>query len=96
LTWTPTLFAVTHAEAGLLGGHTSFGYSLAPLGSPTGATATFTADYTNVDLLDLDRLMSLRGLRLAGLASGNLELQWPNGRFGSGRTGAGRTWAGRL
>ena len=91
LTWTRTLFAVSHAEADLLGGRTQFNYSLAPLGSPTGAMASFSADYRDVDLFDLDRLMSLRGLRLAGSASGSLALQWPNGRMSTGRRGSGHT-----
>lgn len=92
LTWTPTLFAVLHADTDFLDGHARFDYSIAPLGSRTGSTASFNADYTNLDLFDLDRRMSLRGLRLAGLASGNLALQWPNGRFGTGRRGTGRTF----
>jgi hypothetical protein len=92
LLWTPTRFAVTHAEAGLMGGETRFEYSLAPLGTRTGATATFKADYQNVDLFDLDRLLNLRGLRMVGLASGSLDMQWPNGKFGSGRRGRGHTF----
>ena len=91
LTWTPTLFAVTHAETDFLGGHARFSYALAPLGSRTGAMATFTTDYTDIDVFDLDRLMSLRGLKLVGLASGDLTLEWPNGKFGSARMGGGRT-----
>ncbi len=89
LNWTQTRLAVLHAEAELLGGHSRFDYSLAPLGSPTGSMASFSADYTDIDLFDLDRLMSLRGLRLAGLASGNIALQWPNGKFATGRHGDG-------
>jgi hypothetical protein len=91
LQWTQSLFAVTHAETDLFGGHARFDYSIAPLGSPTGSMATFSTDYTDLDLFDLDRLMSLRGLKLAGLASGDLFLQWPNGKFRTGRTGGGRT-----
>jgi hypothetical protein len=91
LIWTRDRFAVTHAESNLLGGHTRFQYGLAPLGTPGGSTATFSADYTGVDLFDLDRLMSLRGMRLAGLASGSIDMAWPNGRFSAGRRGRGHT-----
>ena len=91
LIWTRDRFDVTHAEANVLGGHTRFQYTLAPLGTPGGSTARFSADYTGLDLFDLDRLMSLRGLRLAGLASGSINMEWPNGRFAAGRRGRGHT-----
>jgi hypothetical protein len=87
LIWTPDRFAVTHAEANVLGGATRFAYGLAPLGTRTGATATFGADFSNVDLFELDRLVSMRGLRLAGLATGRVDMTWPNGRFGPGHRG---------
>lgn len=91
LTWKPQLFAVTHATSNLFGGEAKFSYSLAPLGTPNPATATFDAEYENVDLFGLDRVMGTRGLRVAGVASGNLSLQWPNGRMTAGRRGTGRT-----
>src|SRR5690606_30491495 len=91
LTWKPELFAVTHADADLMGGRTTFTYSLSPLGTPNPATASFDASYTGVELFELDRLMGLRGLRLAGTADGTLSLAWPNGSMSSGRRGSGRT-----
>lgn len=91
LIWTNTRFAVTHAESDLLGGRTRFQYALAPLGTPTGATATFSADYENADLFDLDRVVNWHGLRLAGVASGSLSLEWANGHFGATRHGEGHT-----
>ena len=91
LTWGPSLFAVTHAEAAVLGGRTRFRYTLAPLGTPAGSTVSFDADYADVDLFELDRLMNLRGLRLAGVATGSVSLQWPNGRMSSARRGIGHT-----
>ncbi len=91
LTWKPELFAVTHAEADLMGGRTTFTYSLSPLGTPNPATASFDASYAGVELFELDRLMGLRGLRLAGTADGTLSLAWPNGSMSSGRRGSGRT-----
>lgn len=91
LLWTRDEFAVTHADSRMLGGRTRFRYGLAPLGTPRGATATFSADYTGVDLFDLDRLVNMRGLRLAGLASGSLDMAWQNGHFSTTRRGTGHT-----
>ncbi|MEO8481429.1 MAG: translocation/assembly module TamB domain-containing protein [Acidobacteriota bacterium] len=91
LIWTNTRFVVTHADSDLLGGHTRFEYSLSPLGTPTGATAAFAADYTNFDLFNLDRLMNLRGLKLAGQATGDLAMEWQNGHFASTKRGGGTT-----
>jgi hypothetical protein len=91
LVWNPDRFAVTHADADVLGGATRLEYGLAPLGTPHGATATFTADYTNLDLLRAGQLINLRGLQLAGRASGSLSMEWPNGHFSAGRRGEGHT-----
>jgi hypothetical protein len=91
LTWLPSHFSVGHAEADVLGGHTRFRYSIAPLGARTTPTMSFDADYRNVDLFELDRLMNLRGLRLAGAATGSVSMQWPSGRMSSGRRGLGHT-----
>ena len=91
LIWTPTQFNVTHADASIFGGGTRFAYGLAPLGSPTGAMATFSAEYTGINLVRAATLFDLEGLEIAGLASGNLAMEWPNGRFGVGRRGSGMT-----
>lgn len=91
LRWLPDRFEVTQAEAGLLGGKAQFGYSIAPLGTPNPATVNFDARYVDVDLFEIDRLMGTSGLRLAGTATGNLALQWPNGQMAAGRRGVGRT-----
>lgn len=91
LEWTRQRFVVHHADAMLFGGETRLQYGLAPLGTRTGATATFSATYRDVDLFDVDRLVDLRGLRLRGLATGTLAMQWPNGRFATGRRGEGHT-----
>lgn len=67
LEWTPQHFVVSHADAALLGGATRFDYSLtASLGTKLPATATFNADYVNIDLTQLNRLMNLRSLELTG------------------------------
>jgi hypothetical protein len=91
LVWTPDRFAVTHAEADLLGGHTRFAFSIAPLGGRGGSTQTFSADYADVDLSGLSRLMGQRTLALDGRATGNVALNWPSGRFRTGRRGHGHT-----
>jgi hypothetical protein len=91
LTWQPSIFSVTHAEARLLGGNTRFRYSIAPLGTRTGSTVSFDADYTDVDLFELDRLIGLRGLRIAGAATGSVSMQWPSGHMSTGRRGIGHT-----
>ncbi|MEO7191246.1 MAG: translocation/assembly module TamB domain-containing protein [Vicinamibacterales bacterium] len=91
LIWTGDRFAVTHADSDLLGGHTRFSYAIAPLGTPEGATARFSAEYVDTDLFDVNRIVSLRGLRLAGSASGSLSLEWHNGQFGPTHRGNGHT-----
>ncbi len=85
LAWTHDLFAVTHADSRLLGGHTRFSYVLAPLNRPGGATARFEADYEDANLFGLDRIVTLRGIRLAGTATGHLTMEWQNGRFSATR-----------
>ncbi|MEZ5316032.1 MAG: translocation/assembly module TamB domain-containing protein [Vicinamibacterales bacterium] len=91
LQWEPHRFVVPHAEADLSGGHTTFTYGLEPLGTPGGATASFTADYRAVDLERLTSRYDLDGLRLAGAADGRIEMRWPNGRFSAGMVGGGTT-----
>lgn len=91
LAWLPDSFSVTHAEADVLGGRARFDYTIAPLGAPTGSTMRFDVDYRALDLVELDRLLDLRGLRLVGTATGTLSMQWPSGRMASGRRGTGRT-----
>ena len=92
LVWTQSRFDVTHAESGLLGGHTRFTYNLAPFGTPTGATARFAAEYVDTDLGEVTRALDLRGLHLLGVASGSLALEWRNGRFSETRRGDGHTF----
>jgi hypothetical protein len=91
LVWTPAEFAVTHAEADFLGGTTRFDYGLRPLGTPRGATATFTADYADLALDRMGSLVDLGGLTLEGRADGRLAVEWANGRFARTRTGRGHT-----
>ena len=91
LQWTRDKFVVSHADSDLLGGSTRFSYSMAPLGLPGGSEATFSADYADIDLGGLEPYVDLMGLRLAGRASGTIEMQWPTGKFGTGKVGHGHT-----
>ena len=45
------------------------------------ARAVFDVDYSDVDLSALTDFYQLRGLRLAGRASGRNDMSWPLGRF---------------
>jgi hypothetical protein len=91
LVWTPDRFAVTHADAGLLGGSTRFSYSIAPLGRPGGSTQSLAADYADVNLTALRDVVESGSLELSGLATGHLDLSWPSGRFGTEKRGGGHT-----
>ncbi len=81
LHWTKDGFDVTEAGAQFSGGRAQFGFSIAPLGSPTKPTGRFDATYEDVDLAALTDFYDLQGLRLAGRASGRNLLEWPMGRF---------------
>lgn len=91
LEWLPDRFAVTHAESTLDGGFTRFSYSLSPLGTPAGANAAFRASYERVDLNRLMARLNVDPIALRGTAEGEIELQWPNGRFSSALVGSGHT-----
>jgi hypothetical protein len=91
LVWTPDRFAVTHADAGVLGGRTRFAYTIAPLGAPGGSRHTFSTDYAGVSLAGLSALLDRDSLSLAGQAAGSLALTWPSGQFATGRQGKGHT-----
>jgi hypothetical protein len=89
LEWLPDRFEVTHATSDFLGGRTRFKHLMAPLGRPgQRGRARFEVDYEDVDLLALSDFYDLRGIRLAGRASGKNVLQWQLGAFRA-RTGEG-------
>jgi hypothetical protein len=82
LLWLPDRFEVSDATARFYGGRSDFSYTMAPLGKPgVRATATFDADYRDVDLLAFTNFLELQGLRLDGRATGRNLLVWPLGRF---------------
>ncbi|HEX4914193.1 MAG TPA: translocation/assembly module TamB domain-containing protein [Vicinamibacterales bacterium] len=89
LIWVRDRMEVTRATAGFSGGKASFRYLMAPLGKKeTPARAVFDVDYQDVDLSALTEFYQMRGLRLAGRASGRNEMSWPLGRFRE-RSGSG-------
>jgi hypothetical protein len=82
LTWLPGRFAVTHAEADVLGGHARMVYALEPLGHrAVRPRATFSADYTGIGTLPFMQWNGWRALMPDGRMDGHVSLAWPNGRF---------------
>ena len=87
--WVRDRMEVTHATSDFSGGKTAFRYEMSPLGKPgVPARAQFDVDYTDVDLTSLADFFQMRGLRLAGRASGRNEMGWPLGHYAE-RAGAG-------
>ena len=87
--WVRDRMEVTRASADFSGGKADFRYLMAPLGKRSEpARAYFDVDYRDVDLSALTDFYQMRGLRLAGRASGRNKMEWPLGRyaerFGSG------------
>ena len=73
---------VTRASAEFSGGKAEFRYLMAPLGKKSEpARAVFDVNYRDVDLNALTEFYEMRGLQLAGRASGHNEMSWPLGRY---------------
>jgi len=84
--WVPERMEVSNATATLYGGDAKFSYTMAPLGVPgMPAMATFDAEYSNVDLTAFTNLLEMRGIRLAGRATGRNVLEWPLGKYSQHR-----------
>ncbi len=84
--WVPEKMEVTDATAAVYGGDARFSYKMAPLGrAGMPATATFDAQYANVDLTEYTNFLELRGIRLAGRATGRNFLEWPLGKYAQHR-----------
>jgi hypothetical protein len=80
--WVPDRMEVTNATATLYGGSAKFSYKMAPFGVPgMPAQATFDASYANVDLTTFTNVFELKGIRLAGRATGRNLLEWPLGEY---------------
>ncbi len=80
--WVPERMEVTNATATLYGGNAKFSYKMAPFGvAGMPAQATFDAAYSNVDLTTFTNVFELKGIRLAGRATGRNLLEWPLGKY---------------
>jgi autotransporter translocation and assembly factor TamB len=88
LRWTPAVFEVRDAGAGVFGGAGRFSYSITSNG-PGPKIARFDTTYSNVDLSAYTDFVQLAGLRFAGAATGRNLLEWPLGHFSDAR-GDGR------
>ena len=87
--WVRDRMEVTRATADFYGGKADFKYLMAPLGKrDQPARAVFDVNYRDVDLNALTDFYEMRGLRLAGRASGHNEMSWPLGRYAE-RRGSG-------
>jgi hypothetical protein len=82
LVWNNSAFRVTDVTTNLYGGRATFDYLMEPLGRPGHPTqVVWDATYADVDLAQLTDFLELKGLRLAGRASGTNRLEWPLGKF---------------
>jgi hypothetical protein len=90
--WVPEKMEVTDATAAVYGGDARFSYKMAPLGrAGMPATATFDAQYANVDLTEYTNFLELRGIRRAGRATGGIS---SSGRSASMRSTADKASCG--
>ena len=79
----------------LYGGTARFDYRMAPFGKPGVPTrATWDVDYRGVDLSRLTDFLEVKGLRLAGSATGKNRLEWPLGKWAL-KTGRGEVTCSR-
>ena len=81
LSWLPDRFDVTDATTGFYGGTARLKYSIAPIGRPQPARATFDTEWQGVDLAGYSDFLQLDGVRFSGRWSGRNLLDWPLGRF---------------
>jgi translocation-and-assembly-module (TAM) inner membrane subunit TamB-like protein len=80
--WVPESMEVTNATTTVYGGGAKFSYKMAPLGvDGMPAMAMFDAQYSNVDMTALTNFLELKGIRLAGRATGHNLLEWPLGKY---------------
>ena len=91
LSWTPKSFAVSHADSEFLGGSMRLNYSLSPLGTKEGASATLAATYQDVDLYRFTRQVGFTSLEPLGAMRGQVSMGWHNGKFSETMQGTGDT-----
>src|SRR6266511_3000584 len=82
LVWERNRFEVTNAASGFYGGKMNLDFSMKPLGDDVHpARGRLDTRYEHVDLTKLTDAVELKGMRLAGSATGRNLLDWPVGRF---------------
>ena len=91
LSWTPKSFVVSHADSDFMGGSMRLNYSLSPLGTKEGASATLTATYQDVDLYRFTRQVGFTSLEPEGFMRGQVSMGWRNGKFSETMQGTGDT-----
>ena len=80
--WTKSRLDVTNVRSQFYGGDLRLTYTMAPLDqSGVPPTATLDATYAGVELAAFSDAMEMKGLRLAGRASGTNLLQWRSGHW---------------
>ncbi len=82
LVWERDRFEVTNASSGFYGGKMNLDFSMKPLGDPEKpARGRLDVKYDHVDLTTLTDAIEMKGMRLAGRATGRNLLEWPVGEF---------------
>jgi hypothetical protein len=82
LVWERNRFEVTNASSGFYGGKMNLDFSMKPLGDAVHpARGRLDTRYERVDLTQLTDALELKGMRLAGHATGRNVLDWPVGHF---------------
>ena len=79
--WTPDRVEVTDARSKLYGGDAQFTYTMAMFGKGVPTAVRFDATYTDMDLRAFTDAMEMKGLRLAGTATGHNLLEWRLGHW---------------
>jgi len=82
LLWNNGAFRVTDVTTDLYGGRSKFDYTMEPLGRPGyPVQVAWDAKYSDVDLTRLTDFLEVKGIRLAGRATGRNRLEWPLGKW---------------
>jgi autotransporter translocation and assembly factor TamB len=82
LVWERDRFEVTNAASGFYGGKMLLDFSMKPLGDAVKpARGRLDVKYEHVDLTKLTDAIEMKGMRLAGNATGRNLLEWPVGQF---------------
>ena len=80
--WNNEAFRVTDVTTDLYGGRSKFDYTMEPLGRPGHPVqVAWDAKYSDVDLTRLTDFLEVKGIRLAGRATGRNRLEWPLGKW---------------